>query len=195
MQVESLSSIIDSVLYSGTDDYLRKRVILNITFISDSHIDLYPHRLLYLEGELSIIGEDCSAKCVTSHRLDDIVSIKLDDNHTYIPNFSSMEINDFIMAIRAVGGAEERLVLKIASNKNVDLLPSYHFFGNPYVTYNSMGDRIWGASVELSEHLYEWLFEIREKVEILDPILVKRGILDYCEKILIEEKKRLKKAS
>ena len=106
-----------------------------------------------------------------------------------------------IVAIRAVSGREERLVLKINQEVPVDLNPSYQFLGHPYMTANADGDFIWAASVEVSSELYDWLISLGDSVEILDPQGLKSEFEKYKEirlKDFMEEEQRrknLKKAS
>ncbi len=167
---------------------------LQVQTVDNNLIHIFSHRLLYLEGYLSLVGENCSDRCLIYLALNEIKDIKINATSKYLPNYSTIEVNDFLSAIRAVGGHEERLVLKIYANEEVDINPEYHFFGKPYATSNSSGDSIWGASIEVSDYIYEWLLSLKGKVEILDPESVKRGLLSYCERKLKRDEE-FKKAS
>lgn len=170
------------------------------------HIDnkiheVFPHKLIMLEGELTIIGEETVDRCLISYTMDEITKIKLNTVNDYIANYSRIEVDEFIMAIRAVSGREERLVLKIDQDEPVNLNPAYQFMGHPYMTANAEGDFIWAASVEISSELYDWLMSMGNKVEILDPVGIKSEFEKYQEIRLKdlhkvnESKKKLKKAS
>ena len=100
-------------------------------------------------------------------------------------------VDDFINAIRAVAGSEERMVLKVKNAETVDLRPPYHFLGNPYMTSNMNGDLIWAASVEMSDDLLEWLYQIKDSVEILDPEHLK----DRFEEYQLQRHAKIKKAA
>jgi hypothetical protein len=173
---------------------LHDNFLLEVKLQDNRVIDLFCHRLVYLDGGLSLVGEDSNDRCLVYFNVDEILSAKVSIDNDYSNNFSTMEINDFIVAIRAVTGKEERLVLKIRSQEDLDLRPEYHFLGNPYVTSNMRGDLIWAASVEVSEELFEWLLSIKAHVEILDPTSFKEEFLVYCEKKL-EDEYEYKKAS
>ena len=93
------------------------------------------------------------------------------------------ELNDFIQALRTVSGSEERLVLKMKDQNKQEFKTGYHFMADPYITTNMDGDVIWAASVELSDELYEWLYQLGDKVEILDPTSIRDGYANYlCSK-------------
>ncbi len=131
--------------------------------------EVFSHRLLILDGRLNIIGEDVIDRCLVSFYVENITQCDLCPQQEYKANFSQVEIEDFIYAMRSVDGSEERLVLKIANPENVNLRPPYHFLGNPYMTTNMDGELIWAASVEVSKELFRWLDKIQDDVEIVDP--------------------------
>lgn len=143
--------------------------------------ECYPHRMLYIDGDLTFIGEQTCDRCLVSYRFEDIVGIEDERDKDYTSNFSIPEIDDFIYAIRAVTGNEERLVLKIASPEKINLKPEYQFLGNPYMTVNTEGDLIWAASVEVSHKLFSWLKSIKDDIEILDPVELNQKFLEYLE--------------
>lgn len=164
--------------------------------IDGKKFEVFPHKLIMLEGELSIIGEEAIDRCLISYTLSEVTEVKANSINDYIPNYSRLEVDEFVMAIRAVSGREERLVLKIDQNEAVDLNPAYQFLGHPYMTANADGDFIWAASVEVSSELYDWLISMDNKIEILDPVDLKSEFEKYRE-IKIEDmnRKKLKKAS
>jgi len=152
-------------------------------------IEIFPQRLVYIDGMLSIIAEMTESKCLNTINVNDIKSLKLIKQHDYHGNFSTRAIDDFIYAIRAVNGNEVRLILKIFNENIVDINPPFHFQGNTYITTNASGDTIWASSVEISDQLFEWLLEIRDGAEILDPDGLKKNFLKYCHKKLQKDGK------
>lgn len=166
---------------SVIEESLKTQSLLQIKLEDGKAFDMYTHKLVYLDGALSLVGEDCNDRCLVYFNIHEISSLKLSDKENYRCNFSSVEVNDFIFAIRAVSGNEERLVLKIVNQSGIDLNPPYHFLGNPYVTSNMNGDMIWAASVEVSEGLFEWLLQIKDHIEILDPADVKSEFINYIQ--------------
>jgi predicted DNA-binding transcriptional regulator YafY len=154
---------------------LKKKAKLEIELEGKSW-KVYPHRLVFMDGHLSLISEDCIDRCLSFFKFDQIKVLKTISNHQYKVNFTSFEVNDFIFAMRAVAGSEERLVLKILDKNVSELNPPYQMLGNPYITTNAYGQQIWAASIEKSELLIDWLISLEDKVEILDPQTIKKEV-------------------
>lgn len=168
------------------------KLLLEMKLSSGNYVELYPHRMVYFEGQLNLIGEETGDRCLVYFPIKEIEKIESKINRDYIPNFSRLEIHDFISAIRIVSGNEERLVLKISDPDDLNLDKAHHFITNPYVTSNSKGEIIWAASVEACDNLFEWLYEIEEHVEILDPDGLKQEFEEYKA---LQEVKKFKKAA
>lgn len=169
-----------------------EKICLVLNTKENKFLEVYPHKLVYLEGNLHLIGEDTSDRCLLAICVNEVLSLSYREDLSYEVNFSPVEIEDFISAFRSVASNEERLVMKILTPEHVDLNPPYHFLGNPYITSSADGDLIWAASVEVSDELYDWLGEINEYVEIIDPEGVKLGLEEYIQQTT---KIPLKKAS
>ena len=60
---------------------------------------------------------------------------------------------------------------------------------DPYITTNMDGHVIWAASVEVSDELFEWLYELGDKVEILDPTSIKETYLQFLQSKINPQKK------
>jgi hypothetical protein len=167
--------------------------VITIEAENNNYIKAYPHKVVFLDGVLSLIAEDVNDRCMICMEFSDMLGITPKFEHNYKVNFVSAEVDDFIMAIRSITGNEERLVLRISSPEKVNLKPQYHFLGSPYVTTNTEGEFIWAASVEVSSELFRWLDSIKEEIEILDPQEVK----EEFENFLVSESanRPLKKAS
>lgn len=155
-----------------------------VNSINDQVISIYPHRIVYVEGELSLVGEDIYDQTLVHLSLENITNVSQLEQSDYRPNFGSMAIDDFISSIRAIDGGEIRLVLKVYQNSRVELNPEFHFIGNPQMVTNPQGDIIWGGSVDPCNDLYEWILSLGDGVEILDPISLKRDFLAFCEEKL-----------
>ncbi|OUR96401.1 hypothetical protein A9Q84_08600 [Halobacteriovorax marinus] len=177
-----------------TEESMKRGFVLSLSLHDGRGIDFYAHKAVFIEGDLCLVGEDCDDRCLIYFNILEIEKMNVDLDLKYRPNYSSIEINDFIAAIRAVSDLEERLVLKIVSSETVDLRPAYQFLGNPYVTTNMNGDLIWAASVEACDELFEWLLSIKEHVEILDPSSLKKKYLEFCEQKLEHLEEDFKKA-
>jgi hypothetical protein len=150
--------------------------------------ELFPHRIIYLDKKLTIIGEEISDKNLTNLDLHLLTNINISSDTTYRPNFSQIEVNEFIHAIRTMNNKEERLILKIKTDQAINLTPKYHHFGTPYITTNSSGSQIWAGTVEKSDHLYSWLESIKESSTILGPESIQNELDQF-----IANKNQLKK--
>ena len=168
---------------------------IKINFFAEKNCHVFPHRLVFIEGILCIIGENIEDKMLVYFGLEDIKDIQYLENETshYEPNLSQIEVNEFISHIRLINGQEERLVLKIYGQDQSELLPKYHFLGNPFVTSSAEGDLIWAATIEICDDVYNWLYKMSDKVEVLDPGHIRKEFSHFCE--LKKEMSRSKKAS
>lgn len=165
---------------------IENKCCLNILAIGHhGEIEIYPHRMVFLDGSLCLIGEEVINRSLMYLPLNKLESMKAVKEIYDDPAFKNKDVDDFIEAIRVVSGNELRLVLKIINpEKASELNPLFHFLRKPYVISNPKGDLIWAASIEENEDLYEWLSNLTSKVEILDPMSFKKNFLEYCNKKL-----------
>lgn len=191
----------DNIKVLASDlENLKKRIDYDIAyqkaiklhFFNSKECVIFPHRLVFLDGVLCVVGESVSDKVLLYFGIEDVKSVdefKVD----YKPNLSQIEVNEFICHLRLINGKEERLVLKVYSQYEADLLPSHHFLGNPFVTSNTEGDMIWAATIEMCDDVFQWLYSMRDRVEILDPGHIRKEFSHYCE--LKKESSGIKKVS
>lgn len=144
---------------------------------------VFPNKVLHLEGELSLIGEDATDHCLLILPMDSISEVTCLPT-TSVPEMTEYDVEEFIVGIRTMNDKETRLILKIHDPQAVNLFPHHHFLGKPCMITNSNGDLIWAAYVEPCEALYEWLTTLGKNVEILDPVRFKQEYLTYCEEKL-----------
>ncbi len=169
-------------LQSGVNSFVIKieeikklNITANITLPGKKNLEVYFYKLVHLDGELNVIGEEVGDGALIYLPLKNILSIRAKKDHQYTSKYSIHEINDFIQAMRTVMGSEERLVLKVKDQSIQSIETGYHFMANPYITSNMEGDIIWAISVEVSDKIFQWLFDLGDKVEILDPTSIKEG--------------------
>lgn len=174
------------------DHFIAHKKLMIISFSEEKSCDVFPHRQVYLDGVLCVIGENVKDKTLCYFAVEDVYEVE-ELKTEYEPNLSQIEINEFICHLRLVNGREERLVLKIYSQDEMDLLPQYHFLGNPFVTSNPEGDMIWAATIEMCDDVFHWLYKMCDRVEILDPGHIRKDFAHYCE--LKKENEAQKKAS
>ena len=160
------------------NDIIQKNSI-KLYFHHNKQCQIFPRRLVFLDGILSIIGEDIQCKALEFFPLSKISKIEKVDIK-FDPNLSQFQVNDFINDLRLVNGRQERLILKFHSQNGVDLIPNYHYLHNPYVTANPEGNMIWAATVEICDDVFLWLYQMRDRVEVLDPGMVKKEFAHYC---------------
>lgn len=138
-----------------------------------------PHRIIHLEGELTLVAEDVADHSLSVHPLKSFEYYKEFDGTAH-KKAAHFEIEEFVAAIRKMNEKETRLILKIHEPNVVNVHPEHHFLGKPCMVNNHRGDLIWAAYVEPCEALYEWLITLGGKVEILDPTSFKEKFLEYC---------------
>lgn len=144
---------------------------------------VFPCKVIHLEGKLSMIAEDANDHCLMVMSLSELTSATPLET-TSVPEVSAFEIEEFIVALRSMSEKETRLILKIHDPQSVNLFPSHHFLGKPCMVTNPNGDLIWAAYVEPGADLYEWLLTLGGNVEVLDPGKFKDEFLAYCEEKL-----------
>lgn len=144
-------------------------------------IQLVPCRLLHLENELTIIGEELMDRSLMAVPLSAMTKLEPTGQHKSV-RAHSLEIEEFIHALRAMDDNETRLVLKIKDPSRFTLLPDYHYLGKPVLVTNADGDLIWAAYVEPCEDLYDWLISLENHVEILDPVEFLSDYRAYCSR-------------
>jgi hypothetical protein len=165
---------------------------IKIEFFTESECSVFPHRLVFLDGILCVAGENIVDKTLVYFGVEDIAEIH-ELEMAYEPNLSQIEISEFIGHLRLINGKEERLVIKIYSQDDQgDLLPAYHYLGNPFVTSSAEGDMIWAATIEMCDDVFHWLYMMKDRVEVLDPGHIRKEFSHYCE---LKKETTLKKAS
>lgn len=177
----------DESFEAGVEDKLKiielaivRKNLIHLKLKCGNTLLLYPHRIVNIEGGLSVVGEDSQDSCVTYIKVIEIEDLNINSIDDYMPRYSGVEINQFIRGLREISDSEIRLILKIY-DRELSLDPHYEFIGRPYVTINSMGERIWAATVEPSDALFNWISGFGTKVEILEPVSFKKQYLQYLE--------------
>ncbi len=153
---------------------------IKLHFHKAKDCDIFPHRLVFLDGVICVIGEDVHNKILKFFPLIEISTME-EIQLSYEANLSQLEVSEFINDLRIINGRQERLILKFHAVGDVDVLPAYHYLHNPYVTSNSEGEMIWAATIEMCDDIYEWLYEMKDQIEILDPGFVRKEFFEYCE--------------
>lgn len=153
--------------------------VLNIQ-LSDKNFLVYPRKIVFLDGELSLIAEGLNDKCLLNIGIDSINQVH-DEDVEWTALFSKLEIEDFVSSIRAISENEVRLVLKVYNREHFDNGVPHHHFDRPCMFTNPDGDFIWAASIEPTQEIHEWLSDLGSDIEILDPIDFKKEFLNYCE--------------
>ncbi|MBL7666075.1 MAG: WYL domain-containing protein [Bacteriovoracaceae bacterium] len=154
--------------------------MLEITLRNNKQHEIFPHKLVHLDNQMSLISEERKDKTMIHLYLKDILEAKPVES-VYKPTYSLIEVEDFISGLRAITDTEIRLILKITNPEHLAQKVDHQFFGRPCLIKNPQGDTIWAAYVEPNDSLKSWLLNMGAEVEILDPISFKREFLEYCE--------------
>lgn len=160
-------------------DIIKSRPI-QLHFKENQNCDMFPHRLVYLDGVLCVIGEDVHNRIMKFFPVAEISTAE-ELEYGYGANFSQIEVSEFINDLRLINGRQARLIIKFHAMAEVDVLPEFHYLHNPYVTSNSEGDMIWAATIEMCDDIFLWLYEMKDQIEILDPGVVRKEFALYCE--------------
>jgi hypothetical protein len=151
--------------------------------IGDKNLKVFPWMVIHIEGKLSLVGELHSEKCLVYLNIDELKSAH-EIEEKWTPNFSKMEVEEFVKGIRDMAGDEIRLILKLRSLEKFETSLIQNNVNRPCMVVNSRGEYIWAGSVEPNEELFYWLSTLENTVEILDPENFKRQYLEYCENLL-----------
>jgi hypothetical protein len=143
--------------------------------------NIYPWRMIHLEGYLSLVAEDSQDHCLMVIQMREIEQLEILLKNGFSKKVSNFEVDEFISAIRSMSEKETRLILKIHQSDEINLFPENHFLGKPCMVTNPNGDLIWAAYVEPCESLFEWILSLGKNVEILDPLKFREEYLSYCE--------------
>lgn len=162
------------------DEYIVKEKCIRLTFSNQKKCTVFPQRVVFLDGVLSFVGESTVDKSLVCFPFDQIIAVEF-YAEVYEARFTPFEINDFIVNTRFINEKEERLVVKFLNGNQTNLLPAHHYLGNPFVTSNLNGDMIWAASIEMCQDVYEWLYELKDQIEVLDPGHIRKEFRLYCE--------------
>ncbi len=165
------------------DEAVTKKQLVSLTTTQEKTYQVFPCKILHLEGKLSMIAEDANDHCLVVLSINELQEVCVLES-TSEPRVAAFEIEEFIVAIRSMSEKETRLILKIHDPQSVNLFPDHHFLGKPCMITNPNGDLIWAAYVEPCDDLFEWLLTLGANVEILDPGKFKDEFLMYCEEKL-----------
>ncbi len=165
---------------SKLDEAVSQKAMVSIMTTIGKSYQMFPCKIIHLEGKLSMIAEDANDHCLIVLSISELKEVAIMEG-TSQPKVADFEIEEFIFAIRSMNEQETRLILKINDPQSVNLFPDHHFLGKPCMITNSNGDLIWAAYVEPCEDLFEWLLILGSNVEVLDPGKFKDEFLMYCE--------------
>ena len=165
---------------SKLDEAVSQKAMVSLTTTAGKSYQMFPCKIIHLEGKLSMIAEDANDHCLIVLSISDLKEVAIVEGTSH-PKVADFEIEEFIFAIRSMNEQETRLILKINDPQSVNLFPDHHFLGKPCMITNSNGDLIWAAYVEPCEDLFEWLLILGSNVEVLDPGKFKDEFLMYCE--------------
>ncbi len=146
-------------------EHLRPKYHYQLELESSQTKFIYLHGIFYLLGELSLLGENS---------LGLVEAIPLKSVKKCLPLAakknvmrSMAEIFCFISQARDFHDLKARIIFKYNYDAKIDLFPPYHYFEGPSVVEGPKGSWIWGATVEESAPIYDWLYKIRDHISLL----------------------------
>lgn len=165
------------------DQAVLSKQLIKLGTIDEKCYNVFPCKVLHLEGQLSLIAEDLQDHCLMVFPINSLSQATIVASTSH-PRVTSFELEEFIGCVRSMNEKETRLILKIVDPSDVNLFPAHHFLGKPCMVTNPNGDLIWAAYVEPCEALFDWIAALGHHVEILDPTKFKEQYFMYCEEKL-----------
>lgn len=141
---------------------------------------VYPYRVAYLGGKLSLIYEDVLGHNLNAQTLADIKSWQREGRYKFSPHYGRQAVNNFINQIRAIDGREVRLAIKVVGDLDLKSLAGHHILRRPVSIPTKHGNTIFGAYVEISPSLFAWLYRLRDRIDILDPAAMQAAFKKFC---------------
>ncbi len=149
------------------DAILGQRTVM-VERMDGGRCELIPSRVVYLDGELSLVAEDSHDHGLVALRFAEMAKVVAVGRQKAV-RAHPHEVEEFIQALRSMGETETRLILKIKDPARFNVFPDHHFLGRPCLITNPEGEVIWAAYVEPCDELYAWLDTLGDEVEIMDP--------------------------
>ena len=146
----------------------------------ESYLILFPRLVVYLGEDLCLISENTKNNSLLKTPINTIINCN-EYLANFTPEYSNIEINNFIKSFRMIGDSSVRLILKIYSRVDFNSFMGFQYLEKPCLVTNSDGEYIWAATLEKNEEVFKWLFKLGPEVEILDPTSFKREFIEYCE--------------
>ena len=145
--------------------------------------ELFPLKVLYLEGKLCLISESVASGVLKIHKLMDIEKVGVSKS-PYSPKYSRFEIINILDGLKSINDNQVRIVIKILNPDKVDIADCYSLVSNPYMTTNPEGELIWAINASPNEPFYLWLYNNKDYIQILDPLDVKDQFSAFCRELL-----------
>lgn len=155
--------------------------LLEVKLNSDEIINVFPIQLVFIGGELELIYQRPGYDFLESIDLVNL-EVEKDLDQEYNSKFSETDIESFINHLREIEEKSIRLVLKINSLANFELKCKGESFNKSCMFSNPEGQKIWAATIEPSQEIFEWLLKLQDDIQILSPNEFKKEFLEYCEK-------------
>ena len=143
-------------------------------------IRVYPYRVAYLGGKLSLIYEDVAGRNLNAQTLKNIKSWRRESTYKFSPHYGKQAVDHFINQIRAIDGREVRLAIKVVGKMDLTSLAGHHVLRKPVSIFTKHGDTIFGAYAEISPSLFAWLYRLRDRIDILDPVAMQAAFTKFC---------------
>jgi hypothetical protein len=156
---------------------------LQITLNNGEVEDFYPHRMALINGKRILVGEPTANPCLSYFEIQDIRHVILMEYETFIPTLSRSDIQEFLDGLKEISDEHVRLILKIHGRDPQVMDPFQYYLGNPAVIQNRKNETIWAATVEPNEELLQWLVDLGDNVEIVDPEHMKSHLANYKESL------------
>lgn len=155
--------------------------VCEFKFLDHSKKKVRPWRVVLSQNVYKVISEDVVTKKLITIDMNEVDDIEFQD-FDYRSMYSRFEIEEYINALRHIDGSDQRLIIKLSYGFEIPEISNLIFLGHPYSTTNQYGEIIWAASVEKSLYLFDWLYSMKDNIEILEPSNLKEEFEEFCQK-------------
>ena len=142
-----------------------------------------PLRLVTIQDQLHLVFESIELRTFDIVDVNEITGFQA-STRVCKSIYTPKEVDGFIKNIRMLDSQEERLVIKVKEFQYFHKNAKNEFFRNEVMVQNYRGERIWAASIEPNDNIFEWIFSLGKSIEIISSDLIKKEYLKFCQRKL-----------
>ena len=179
-----LSLVADTELnfVNDLEESIVQSVSCKVKLEGKSH-KILPLRLVTIQDQLHLVYESIDLRSLDVVDVNEVSEFEA-DGRVCESIYGPKEVDSFIKNIRMLDSHEERLVIKIKEFEHFHKDAKNEFFRNEVMVQNYKGEKIWAASIEPNDNIFEWIFSLGKSIEIISSNLIKKEYLKFCQRKL-----------